>query len=131
MAANRKTYQRKLNKLVRNMNINIKEDELWKGRFEFRQKGCQWYEFPDKSGAMMYVTIRGYDKETGNYHDYRLEYAPWLSFCQYHLWELANDFIVKDLDVWKVEKRPTAENSIDYTNKRMPDSIMKNDFKFY
>ena len=47
----RKQYQRKFNKLVRKVNLNLANDSLWKGRFIFRQTDASFEEFEDHSGV--------------------------------------------------------------------------------
>ena len=93
----RKQYQRKFNKLVRKVNLNLANDSLWKGRFIFRQTDASFEEFEDHSGGILYVRIRGYDKSTSFYKDFLLDYAPYL--LDYHLWRIVNDFIVEDTGV--------------------------------
>ena len=68
-----KAYQRKLNQQIRAINKNIANDILWMGRFEFRQKEASFEEFSDGSGGILIVTLRGYDKVTGYYKDFRFE----------------------------------------------------------
>ena len=89
----RKRYQRALNRDIKALNKNIAQDNLWRGRFYFFQKMMWWEEFEDGSGGILHAFIRGYDKATGYYRDYSLEYAPFLSFNQYHIWRMGNDFI--------------------------------------
>lgn len=97
----RKNYQKKLNKLIRQLNQSIAEDPLWKGRFVFFQTRTSWWRFDDCSGGLLTSFIRGYDKETGYYHDYRLEYAPWIRVIYWRIsTNIVNTFIVKDLDIW-------------------------------
>lgn len=112
----RKNYQRKFNKIMRAMNKNIANDELWRGRFIFRQTGADFYRFEDGSGGILYVEVRGYDKKTGFYKDTRIEYAPYFSFNEYHLWSFANTFIGEDSGVWKEEPRINRQNAKDYTS---------------
>lgn len=125
----RKNYQRRFNRIIRKLNHNIANDELWKGRFEFRQKKAEYEEFADGSGAMMHFIIRGYDKATGFYKDFRIEYAPWLTFPTYRVWEAANEFIVNDSCVW--DENPRVETTKDYTHVHMPDKVMNKDWNFH
>ena len=82
----RKAYQRKLNQKIRAMNKNIANDMLWMGRFEFRQKEASFEEFSDGYDGILVVILRGYDKVTGYYKDFRFEFAPWLDSCEWKLW---------------------------------------------
>lgn len=129
----RKTYQRKLNKKVRAINKNIANDNLWMGRFEFRQKDAFFEEFSDGSGGILVTVLRGYDKVTGYYKDFRFEFAPWLHGCDWKLWEIVNNFIANDTKVWEGAIRPSLYNNFvtDCTNIHIPDEIMKKPYNFY
>ena len=81
----RKKYQRELNKKIRALNKNIENDNLWRGRFVFYQKDAHWYVFEDGSGGELIAFIRAYDKKTGYYHDYRLEFTPWRKTINWHI----------------------------------------------
>ena len=67
----RKVYQREFNKRIRALNKNIANDELWRGRFVFLQRDARWWRFSDGSGGELIVFVRGYDKKTGYYKDYK------------------------------------------------------------
>ena len=97
----RRKYQRKFNKLMRELNKSIANDNLWQGRFAFKQINANFTKFKDNSGGILFVQVRGYDKETGYYKDGYVEYAPYSCLAAYHLWRFANDFIVNDSGVWK------------------------------
>jgi hypothetical protein len=97
----RKKYQRGLNQKIRELNRAIQRDELWRGRFEARQISGDWYKFHDGSGGMLWTTIRMVDKKTGYYKDYQLDYFPNRATMNWQIsMEIANAFIVEDLDVW-------------------------------
>ena len=66
----RKKAQRKINKLVRNMNKNIHDDNLWRGRFIFRQTDAYWEKFEDGSGGILRVWIEGRDLKSGLYYGF-------------------------------------------------------------
>ena len=68
----RKAYQCKLNKEIKMVNKGIESDSLWKGRFKFFQRESNYENFEDNSGGILYATIRGYDKKTGYYKDFRI-----------------------------------------------------------
>jgi hypothetical protein len=113
----RRDYQRKFNKKMRELNQNIMKDDLWRGRFVFLQKDAQWSEFADHSGGILIAWVRAYDKQTGYYHDYHIEYAPWMTFFNWHLtMDVGNKFIVEHADVWRNDdSRPSIKTAIDYT----------------
>lgn len=127
----RKAYQRVFNKKMRLLNKNIANDNLWLGRFEFRQKNAFFEKFSDNSGGILNVLIRGYDKKTGYYKDFIIDFAPYLH-CDWKLWEIANDFIVQDTGVWEETPRPTEDKFVyDYRKTHIPNKIMEQDYNFY
>lgn len=121
----RKTYQRKFNKLVRQLNKNIAQDELWKGRFVFRQKNAFFEKFDDNSGGILHVILRGVDKKTGFYQDTYIDYAPYFHFNKYHLWEFANRFIVEGSEVWNEKPAPSLKNAEDFTQTSIDEKIWR------
>lgn len=134
MPANRrKKYQRILNKKIRLLNKNISEDDLWLGRFEIRQKDADFLEFEDKSGGILYTAIRLYDKSTGYFKDYKIEFAPFFCDINWRLWEIANKFIVEDCGVWESDPRPSKDNGFvkDYRNKHIPEEVMRKGYNWF
>ena len=135
MAMNRmrKTYQRKFNHKIRQLNKSIEQDKLWRGRFVFLQKNCRWWGFEDSSGGQLSVCVRAYDKKTSYYHDYCLEYAPWMSTFNWNLtMEVGNTFIVEDLNVWQNEEHLSLGTAIDYTNIKVNvEKLMAQPLNFY
>ena len=126
----RKRYQRGFNKLMRELNQNIKNDGLWNGRFVFRQIDCQFQKFDDNSGGVLYSFVRAYDKRTAYYKDYRIEYAPYFPFPGSTIWEMANKFIVEDACVWQQEDfRPNIP--LDYRNIKVPEDVWKKEYNWY
>lgn len=94
----RKTHQRKVNKVFRDMNKNIENDTLWNGRFTIKQIDSQWFVFPDSSGAYLCVYYEILDKKT---RQAKLCYARESISFPYDIWKSVNDFIVNDTEVWK------------------------------
>lgn len=129
----RQRYQRLFNHKIHSLNHSIAEDPLWKGRFVFRQKNAIWWQFEDNSGGELSVFIRAYDKKTGYYHDYRLDYAPWNICFNWNLtMKVANKFIVEDLDVWKEDPRPNRKTAEDYTRIKVNHTdLMSKPWNFY
>ena len=98
---NRKRHQHAMNAIVRQLNRNIEQDDLWKGRFYARQVASGWRIYEDKSGAELIVTLRFYDKVTGitkDYYGIANELRRWNGF---RVWHLMNDFIVEDVKAWE------------------------------
>lgn len=129
----RKKYQRQFNKKLKELNKSCENDELWRGRFLFLQRKSDWWRFEDGSGGELTVFIRAIDKKTNYYKDYRLEYTPWMSTFNWHLsMDVANDFIVEAVDVWREEPRPSRKNAPDFTNVKVDiKGIMAQPWNFY
>lgn len=116
----RKRYQSSLNKKIRELNKAIEEDSLWLGRFIARQTDAYWEKFSDNSGGILRAVIRMYDKKTGFYKDFILDYAPYFKTINWHIsMDIANHFIVEDLLVWERENpRVEIKNWINYPIKK-------------
>ena len=128
----RKKYQRAFNKKIRTMNANIAHDDLWLGRFEMRQKDARFVKFSDNSGGILTVFVRAYDKLTHYYKDYVIDFAPYLSFNDWHIWDAMNQFITKDAKVWELKPNPREEGfRRDYTKIHIPDEIMEKPYNFH
>ena len=103
---NRKVHQRAMNKLVRQLNENIRKDNLWKGRFYVRQIASQWHVYEDKSGAELWVVLRFIDRKTGRTYDCAETVNHFRFPSSWKLWEKMNWFIVEYLEVWKENPGP-------------------------
>lgn len=88
----RKKHQQAVNKVVRRLNKNIREDEAWLGRFEARQIHAEFEVFDDKSGAMLIIYFEFIDKKTRRAKLFVFEESQ---FFDYHLWEAMNKFITE------------------------------------
>ena len=114
----RKRQQRKINKAVRELNKNIKEDNLWRGRFKFAQTDAVWYAYEDGSGGELSVWIEARDLKTGLYYGFIIDNynARWL------LWTKANKFIADYSGVWKdieaVKKDTTNWDTVKWIPKK-------------
>ena len=107
----RKSYQKKLTNLLKNANKHLKNDDLMLGRFYIMQREAQWISFDDKSGGILFATLRCYDRETESYKDYMYRFAPYFSGNYWHLYmDIINDFIVNVVK-WDLRRPP-----IDYRN---------------
>lgn len=110
----RKKHQRAMNKLVRAMNKNIKEDNLWQGRFYMHQvESPQFHIYEDKSGAELWVCLECVDRKTGRTHRKWESVNHWCHFHGYEVWHYMNWFIVEYIEVWSEKPRPGQEG---YTN---------------
>lgn len=93
----RRTAQRRVNKLIRVLNKDIENDPLWKGRFYAHQMRASWYRFEDNSGGELNLEIRLTDKKTGYIKNIYLDNYN----IDWHLWLEMNNFIVEDCQVWQ------------------------------
>ena len=109
---NRKKHQRAVNRIVRELNKSIENDNLWRGRFICRQKEAYFVTYADRSGATLMVRLQFDDKKTGLTRDDYFDFSVTLTsvFGQSHLYLAMNDFIVNTCDVWRKE-RPFEDNT--------------------
>ena len=111
-----KKIQRHVNKIIRDLNKNIYDDDLWKARFYARQVDRRVFLSDDQSWLYVDFYIKFIDKETGReyYHWFRKEdfYGS-----AYRVWEQMNDFIAVRCRVWETQPRLTRETTIDYRGK--------------
>lgn len=121
----RKVHQRKMNQLMRLMNKNIENDNLWKGAFQVKQIASQWYDYSDGSGSELWVVLRFTDRVTGFTWDTAetVNHWRWINGC--HLWQAMNDFIVDRCKVWESDPRP---GTLEYTG--MIDNYVQNGFPY-
>lgn len=93
-----KKLQSKVNKVIRDLNKNIYNDDLWLGRFFAYQVSSKYYHFEDNSGGEIYVHIRLVDKKTWQTEDIWLgaftSFIGLISFTSNLFWNM-NDFIVE------------------------------------
>lgn len=98
---NKKRHQRAMNELMRVLNKNIENDNLWKGRFYVRQIASKWHQYEDKSGAELWVVLRFYDKKTSITRTVANTVNHWRYFGGSYLWWEMNNFIIEDVKVWE------------------------------
>lgn len=97
---NRRKHQRRINRYVRMMNKNLKNDSLWQGRFVVSQVGPTYFEqYEDGSGAELYVTLQVFDKNTGDYAQKTKSGNEWCWYNGTNLWWFVNNTIIK----WREE----------------------------
>ena len=104
LTLNRKKRQRRFVHYLRQINDNIKNDDLWRGRFEMRQVDAEWIsenikrfttdgrEFRDIYGTLI-AKIRITDKLTGKAEEHVVNTNITDILEGYDLWEFMNDFI--------------------------------------
>lgn len=131
----KRKYKEELQIKLDDINRNIREDDLWMGRFEGIITDSYFEEYEDGSGGMLTAAIRFVDKATGYYRDFTIDYAPYLPFTDFRIWEMANNFIADYSDVYLEKPGPGAEGFVkDYTNVPVNKAILEepwNDFMPY
>lgn len=101
---NAKVHQRRINRYMRDLNNNIKNDNLWQGRFYVHQIGRQRYNYEDGSGMELWVTLEFVDRKTGRTKQILDTVNSWTFSGD--LWIEMNNFIVSDVNVWSEDPRP-------------------------
>lgn len=109
----RKKQQRKLNKIVKEANQRMKDDSLWRGRFQIKQLRSDYRPFPRDycDYGDFYVELEFVDKKTGKTK--RSWYHLPLFFKNY-IYALLNDFIVVYCDVWSEKPSPSEQTEVYY-----------------
>ena len=104
LTVNRKKRQRRFVRYLRQINKNVMDDDLWRGRFEMRQVGAEWVtqsfigitpdgrEFFDPYGILI-AKVKIKDKLTGKTEEYVVNTNITDRLEGYDLWEFMNDFI--------------------------------------
>lgn len=105
---NRKTYQHRINKLMRTINKNIERDELWRGRFIVRQQEAQWVRC-DSGFYDLWVVLQFTDRLTGQTWEKSGTVNDWAFYNGYTLWWTINNFIVDICDVWRKDPMPGSK----------------------
>ena len=115
-SSNRKVHQRAINRVVRALNRNIYNDEVWRGRFVMRQTGSpQMYKFEDGSGSiLMRVTLVCLDKLTGDTYTETRSDQDWLFGNGSKVWQMMNTAIIEKFNVW-------GEDITPYERAKMPE----------
>ena len=106
---NRKKVQRQVNKIFRQINRIIENDDLWRGRFVVRQKRTEWVNYYWSREYCLYITYEFIDKKTGQVSRPHIEADFALD---HHIIIQMNDFIVNDCKFW--EKENPYEDKTDY-----------------
>ena len=100
---NPKVHQRAVNKVLRDINKGIENDDLWQGRFFMRQWARDTVVYEDHSGMFLALEIRLYDKKTKKFARWFCDSHDVTGWEGYRAWQKMNDFIIEDLDVWHNE----------------------------
>ncbi len=110
----RRKLQRQVNKVVKNMNLDIRNDPLWKGRYFARQVDVAFLNWEDNSGVEMKFALKFMDRKTKQSREYYFDtYTSGAKRLNWELFEAMNDFIINS-GVWAENPRPTYDNTLDY-----------------
>lgn len=92
----RKTHQRAMTNLLKQVNKCLKEDEMWKDRFDLRQVDAQWGPYEDHSGEELYVRLKMIDHKTGHFVVSNWESVNhWRFMGGHNVYAFVNDFIIQ------------------------------------
>ena len=131
----RKNYHKQFRRIIREANHMLAKDELFLGRFEVFIMLQSFCKFDDNSGGELTNIVRCYDKATGYYADYRIEYAPWMSSFYWHFnMDILNNFIVEKSNFWNERPMNSIFNAVDYTKVKVPveyRDLEKHEYNFY
>lgn len=130
----RKKAQRRINQTIRNVNKSVCKDDLWRGRFEVRQKAASWESFEDGSGGKLQVTLRFYDKKNDYYKDWitSVTCPSTFSFFTNDLCLRLNEFIINDCGVWEESPSPREEGFVkDYSKQYISDEVMSRECNYF
>lgn len=104
-SCNRQKYKRAMNKLIRIVNRNIKNDWLWNGRFVVSQDEAYFYPYEDHSGAEYICRLTLTDTKTG-----KKEYTAVNNYgTEFRIWNWVNDCITKQFKVWEENPNPNEQ----------------------
>lgn len=90
---------RRMNRYIRQMNDNIKNDDLWRGRFYARQVEVQRATYLDDHYSLHCVFVYEFiDLKTGKKKRY--VYENFFHGVSWKIFRDMNDFIVEECRVW-------------------------------
>lgn len=125
-SVNRRKHQRAVNKVFREVNKVIYNDELWLGRFAVVQDCSYMYTEKETNGSdykewgELFVAYYFVDKKTGRKSDKFMDNSNLITNStriMYHM----NKFIVEDCypDVWGAKEKPSIKNAEDFRKVRI------------
>ena len=109
----RKKQQRRVNKIIKEANQRMKDDSLWRGRFQIKQLRSDYRPFPSDycDYGDFYVELEFIDKKTGKI---KRNWYHTLSLFENHIYAQLNDFIVIYCDVWSEKPSPKEQTEVYY-----------------
>lgn len=93
----RKKHKRYMNRLIRGVNKELVEDEMFNGRFSVRQLESAWFN------DLYYVRLELRDSLTGITRQTSWIRATFLGAR--NLFNQLNEFIIEDVDFWNKKKK--------------------------
>lgn len=114
-SSSKKVHQRGLNKCFREMNQNVANDNLWRGRFVVKQYATFFNKWEDNSGYYLVVEYYFVDKKTNRISQMFYDHASYIENSGRIWWQL-NDFIVNTCyeDTW-ADRDALYSDKTDYT----------------
>ena len=101
-SANRKAQLRKLNKYIRSVNSTLAKDSLWEGRFFVWVHQIYWID------GVLCFTLGFHDKLTDKL---KLVNMDSISCGDWKIFEILNEFIIFDCEVWQGESPYKMEHT--------------------
>lgn len=97
---NRRTHQKKANKIFQWLNKSIEDDVVWHGRFVAQQIDSQWEMFPNNLGGRLHIYYELIDKKTKQAKlCHIIEDTSWIEVLRQSM----KTFIMEDTMAWKDE----------------------------
>ena len=109
----RKKHQRAVNRIVRELNKSIENDELWRGRVVCRQSHCEFEVYKDGSGATLWVTLLFIDKKTG-LKKYYIDHLVNKKMFALRLVVELEDFMIDACNIWEDKNNLPYNDKTDY-----------------
>jgi len=110
-----KKQQKRITSAIRDMNTNIKNDDLWRGRFVAKQVSRYVDVYSDGSGVCITPVIEFYDRKTMQKATTMENYILDVNFRNSLYWKM-NDFITEYIKVWENEDRKVLySDTTDYS----------------
>lgn len=111
---NKKKAQRRINRVLRNMNDQILKDDLWNGRFYAYQLSSEMRPYYDNSGLTGHVHCLFKDLKSGYTKDYWFDLMDFEHPFTSHIWWAMNSFITEWAPVWTENPGPYKQPKVIY-----------------
>ena len=108
----RKRHQRAANKIFREANRIIENDDLWLGRFVVKQAASWFYDFEHNNEQDLILEYYFYDKKTKIRSNSTLTRADRVFLLNDIMYGM-NEFIIHTVKVWENED-PFKDERVDY-----------------